>query len=166
VGNRDSRVGRGALGRSRSLHEVKVSSTSDKRPVPESPPQRCCAVPAGRSLGRVRLEAAGLDRVIDGRFWPDSAGSQLSAIAEPESAALTGDLAIASKDDVRLHLQQETNGREPAAPCTCFPARIRNRPESRHSRRIEFSRSPPPLTLTGRWELLPVIREAVEAVAR
>jgi hypothetical protein len=64
--------------------------------------------------------------------WPDSAGSQLSAIAAAESAALTRDLVIASEDDVRLTLQQETSGREPAAPCTRFPTRIRNRPESLH----------------------------------
>jgi hypothetical protein len=57
VGNRGSRVGGGALGRSRSLQEVKVGSTSDKRPVPESPRQRDRAVPVGRPLGRVRLNA-------------------------------------------------------------------------------------------------------------
>jgi hypothetical protein len=56
--------------------------------------------------------------VVDDRVWPDSAGSQLSAIAEAEAVALTRDLAIASEEDGRLNLQQETNSREPAAPCT------------------------------------------------
>ena len=71
---------------------------------------------------------------------PDSAGSQLSAIAAAESAALTRDLVIASEDDVRLPLQQETNGREPAAPCTGFPTRLRNRPNS--PRRRPFDARP------------------------
>jgi hypothetical protein len=71
---------------------------------------------------------------VDGSLWPDSAGSQLSAIAAAEAAALTRELAIASEEYGRLNLQQETNGREPAAPCTRFFARICNRPESPRSR--------------------------------
>jgi hypothetical protein len=50
------------------------------------------------------------------RSWPDSAGSQLSAIAAAESAALTSYLLIASEDVGRLNLYQETNGQR--ARCT------------------------------------------------